>query len=76
MKKWNANSGMKILSDNIKNEILPLKKQTYQLQLKHPRGKEASPEILLPDKPEPIHLIKFKDIDQNQPIPLNSKVLT
>ena len=54
---------MKILPDNMKNGILPLAKQTlYQLQLKHPKGKETSQEILLPDKPEPIHPIKFEGI--------------
>ena len=43
MKKGNVNSAMKILTDNMKNSILPLTGQTLnQLQLKHPEGKEAS----------------------------------
>ena len=44
MKKGNVNSAMKILSDNMKNGILPLTKQTlhHQLQLKHPKEKRAS----------------------------------
>ena len=64
MKKGNVNSAMKILSDNMKNGVLPLTKQTlYQLQLKHPKGKEVSQEILLTDKPEPIHPVKFEGID-------------
>ena len=64
MEKGNVNSAMKILTDNIKNGILPLKRQTLnQLQLKHPEGKEASQEILLTDTPETIHPIKFESID-------------
>ena len=55
---------MKMLTNNIKNGILPLTGQTLnQLQLKHPEGKEASQEILLTDTPETIHLIKFESID-------------
>ena len=43
MKKGNVNSAMKILTDNMKNSILPLTGQTLnQLQVKHPEGKEAS----------------------------------
>ena len=55
MKKGKVNSAMKSLSDDIKNGILSLTKQTlYQLQLK---------EILLPDKPKSINPIKFEDSD-------------
>ena len=58
MKKGNVNSAMKILTDNMKNSILPLTGQTLnQLQLKHPEEKEASQEILLT-----IHPIKFESI--------------
>ena len=64
MKKGNVNSAMKILTDNMKNGILPLTGQTLnQLKLKHPEGKEASQEILLRDTPEIIHPIKFQSID-------------
>ena len=55
---------MKILTDNMKNGILPLTGQTLnQLQLNDPEGKEASQEILLTDTPETIHPVKFKSID-------------
>ena len=55
---------MKILTDNMKNGILPLTGQTLnQLQLNDPEGKEASQEILLTDTPETIHHVKFKSID-------------
>ena len=61
MKKGNVNSAMKILTDSMKNGILPLTRQTLnQLQLKQPEGKEASQEILLTDTPETIHPIKFE----------------
>ena len=55
---------MKILTDSMKNGILPLARQTLsQLQLKHPQRKETSHEVLLTDTPEPIHPIKFENID-------------
>ena len=55
---------MKILTDNMKNGILPLIGQTLnQLKSKHPEEKEASQEILLTDTPETIHPIKFESID-------------
>ena len=64
MKKRNVNSAMKILTDNMKNGILPLTGQTLnQLKLKHQEAKDASQEILLTDTPETIHLIKFESID-------------
>ena len=64
MKKGNVNSAMKILTDDMKNGILPLTGQTLsQLKLKHPEGEEASQEILPTDTPETIHPIKFESID-------------
>ena len=67
MKKGNVNSAMKILTDNVKNDILPLTRQTLnQLQLKHPEGKEVSQEILLTYTPDTIHPIKFESIDEEK----------
>ena len=64
MKKGNINSAMKILTDNMKNSILPITRQTLnQLQLKHLEGKEAFQKILLTDIPETIHPIKFENVD-------------
>ena len=64
MKKGNANSAMKILTDNMKNGFLPLTGHTLnELQLKHPEGKEVSQEILLTDAQEIIHPIKFESIN-------------
>ena len=64
IKKGNANSAIKILTDNMKNGILPLTRRTLnQLQLKHPERKEASQKISLTDTPETIHPIKFESTD-------------
>ena len=64
MKKGNINSAMKILTDNMKNSILPITRQTLnQLQLKHLERKEAFQKILLTDIPETIHPIKFENVD-------------
>ena len=50
MRKGNINSAMKLLADNMQNGILPLNDLTlYQMKQKHPRGKDADPEVLLPD---------------------------
>ena len=62
-KKGNANSAIKIVTDNMKNEILPLTRQILnQLKLNYPEGKEASQEMLLTDTPETTHPIKFERI--------------
>ena len=67
MRKGNVNSAMKILTDNMKNGILPLAGQTLnQLQFNDPEGKEAFQEILLTDTPETIHPVKFKSIDMGK----------
>ena len=64
MKKRNVNTAMKIVTDNMKNGILPLTRQTLnQLQSKHLERKETSQEILPTDTPETIHPIKFEHID-------------
>ena len=63
-RKGNINSAMKLLADNMQNGILPLNDQTlHQIKQKHPHGKDAHPEVLLPDIPEEIHPIKFHLID-------------
>ena len=46
------------------NGILPLDDQTLdQIKQKHPHGKDADPEILLPNILEEIHPIKSHSID-------------
>ena len=55
---------MKLLTKNMKNGVLPLNKKTpEQLKQKHPQRRDTDPEIMLPDKPEEIHPIKFDSID-------------
>ena len=55
---------MKLLTKNKKNGVLPLNKKTpEQLKQKHPQRRDTDPEIMLPDKPEEIHPIKFDSID-------------
>ena len=48
MTKGNINSALKLLTSNMENGILPLKKDTLsKLIQKHPKGKTASQNILL-----------------------------
>ena len=64
MRKGNVHNAMKLLTNNMKNGILPLNKKTLeQLKQKHTQRRDANPEIMLPDKPEEIHPIKFDSID-------------
>ena len=64
MRKGNINSAMKLLADNMQNGILALNDQTlHQIKQKHPHGKDAHPEVLLPVIPEEIRPIKFHSID-------------
>ena len=53
MRKSNVHKAMKLLTNNMKNSVLPLnKKSLEQLKQKHPQRRDADPEIMLPDKPE------------------------
>ena len=64
MRKDNVHNAMKLLTNNMKNGVLPLNKKTLeQLKQKHPQRSDADPEIMLPDKPEQIHPVKLDSID-------------
>ena len=64
MRKANVHKAMKLLTNNMKSGVLPLNKKTLeQLKQKHPQRRGADLEIMLPDKPEEIHPIKFDSID-------------
>ena len=64
MRKGNINSAIKLLANNMQNGILPLNDKTlHRIKQKHPHGKDAHPDILLPDIPEEIHPIKFHQIN-------------
>ena len=66
MRKGNAHNAMKLLTNNMKN-VLPLNKKTLeQLKQKHPQRRDADPEIMLPDKPEETHPIKFLKMLEKQ----------
>ena len=63
MRKGNVHNTMKLLTNNMKNGVVPLNKKTLEeLKQKHPQKHDADPEIMLPDKPEEIHPIKFDSI--------------
>ena len=62
--KRNVTNAMKLLTDNMQNEILPLNQKTlHQLKQKHPQGKGAELDVLLTDTPKQGHPIKFDTID-------------
>ena len=66
MRKGNVHNAMKLLTNDMKSGVLPLNKKTLQQlkkKKKHPQRRDADPEIMLPDKAEEIHPIKFDSID-------------
>ena len=65
MKKGNVNVALKLLTNNMKDGILPLNIQTLNsLKEKHPESKDASIDILLTDISQRVHPIKFAGIDE------------
>ena len=64
MRRGNVHNAIKLLMDNMMNGILSLTEKTLQqLEQKYPPRRNADPEVLLPDKPEAVHPIKFSTID-------------
>ena len=64
MRRGNVHNAIKLLMDNMMNAILSLTEKTLQqLEQKYPPRRNADPEVLLPDKPEAVHPIKFSTID-------------
>ena len=50
---YNVYNEIKLMKDNMKNDILPLTEKTLQqLKQKHPPRCNADPNVLLPDKPD------------------------
>ena len=65
MKKGNVNAALKLLTNNMKDGILPLNIQTLNsLKEKHPKSKDASIDILLTYISRREHPIKFEGIDE------------
>ena len=64
MHKGNITNAMKLSTDNMQNGIFPLNQKTlHQLKQKHPQSKAAELDVLLTDKTEQVHPIKFDAID-------------
>ena len=56
MQKGNVDSAIKLITNNMQNEILPLTDTTLKLlKQKHPNSAPSAEEILLPEQPESIH---------------------
>ena len=65
MAKGNINSALNLLTNNMENRVLPLNKDKLsKLIQKHPKGKTASPDILLNGPLQNIHPAKFQSIDE------------
>ena len=65
MKKGNVNAALKLLTNSMKDGILPLNIQTLNsLKEKHPESKDASIDILLTDISQRVPPIKFGGIDE------------
>ena len=64
MRRGNVHNAIKLLTDNMKYGILSLtEKSVQQLKQKHPPRCNGDPEVLLPEKSEEVHPIKFASID-------------
>jgi len=75
MQKGNLNGAIKLLTNNIKGRILPLNNQTMELlRIKHPEGKNAPDDALLPGEILTVQPIIFDAIDDE--MVLNAVQLT
>ena len=64
MNKGNINSAIKLLSNNMENDVLPLNDTTLNLlKQKHPCLSEADKDFLFDDIPQSIHKTKYECID-------------
>ena len=64
MRKGNANVAINLLTETMRNRILPLNNKTLNLlRLKHPDPKDARVSVMLLDVAERIHPVKFEVID-------------
>ena len=64
MQKGNVNGAIKLLTNNMKGGILSLNDQTMELlRAKHPEGKNATHDALLPGEPPTVQPIIFEVID-------------
>ena len=65
MQKGNVNGALKLLTNNMKNGVLPLTDETLQLlHTKHPESKEATPDVLLQRPIQQVDQVVYDDIDE------------
>ena len=63
-REGNVDSAIKLITNNMQNRILSLTDTTLkQLKQKHPKSAPTNEQVLLPDQPESIHQIKYKNIN-------------
>ena len=63
MQKGNVNGALKLLTNNMDHEILPLNDDTIsKLKMKHFQPSSLDPIILLPDEAQNIRTIRYEDI--------------
>ena len=65
MNETSKKNAIKLLTDNMENIILPLTQKTLQ-QFKYPPRCNVDPEVLLPDKTEEVHPIRFASVDKER----------
>jgi len=63
MQRGNVNEAIKILTNNMRNVVLPITDETlHKLRQKHPESKEPGDSALLTDEPTSVYPIKFEMI--------------
>ena len=66
MRKSNVNGGLRLLTNNLSNGILPLSDETLQiLSRKHPEAQQAYHEAILQGAKKQIHSIVYEGIDED-----------
>ena len=65
MQRGNVNDALKLLTNNMNNRILLLTDEALQLlHAKHPKSKEATPDVLLQGPIREVHQVVYDDIDE------------
>ena len=64
MSQGNVNGAIKLLTNKMENDILPLNEETLKmLRQKHPEPKDAPQDVLLNDEVPSVHSIRFEEIN-------------
>ena len=65
IQKSNVNGGLRLLTNNMSNGILPLSDETLQiLSLKHPKAQQPHHEAILQDPKKQMHSTVYEDIHE------------